>query len=102
MDIKKFRLFVDIAETKNFTRSGERMGYTQSGVSHILKSLETDMGFPLFIRNRQGVRLTQNAEVVLPLVRSLLSKYEYSISLFLIKYNIYTRTLMMSMYKCVF
>ena len=41
MDIKKFRLFVDIAETKNFTRSGERMGYTQSGVSHILKSLET-------------------------------------------------------------
>ncbi len=76
MDIKKFRLFVDIAETKNFTRSGERMGYTQSGVSHILKSLETDMGFPLFIRNKQGVRLTQNAEVVLPLVRSLLSKYE--------------------------
>lgn len=76
MDIKKFQLFVDVAETKNFTRSGERMGYTQSGVSHILKSLETEMGFPLFIRNKQGVRLTKNAELILPLVRSLLSRYE--------------------------
>lgn len=76
MDIKKFQLFVDVAETKNFTRSGERMGYTQSGVSHILKSLETEMGFPLFIRNKQGVRLTENAEMILPLVRALLSRYE--------------------------
>lgn len=76
MDIKKFQLFVDIAETGNFTRSGERMGYTQSGVSHILKSLEIDMGFPLFTRNKQGVRLTKNAEMILPLVRSLLSRYE--------------------------
>lgn len=76
MDIKKFQLFADVAETQNFTRSGERMGYTQSGVSHILKSLETEMGFPLFIRSKQGVRLTKNAETVLPLVRSLLSRYE--------------------------
>ena len=76
MDIKRFQLFVDIAETGNFTRSGERMGYTQSGVSHILKSLEMDMGFPLFTRNKQGVRLTKNAEMILPLVRSLLSRYE--------------------------
>lgn len=76
MDIKKFQLFVDIAETGNFTRSGERMGYTQSGVSHILKSLEMEMGFPLFTRNKQGVRLTKNAEMILPLVRSLLSRYE--------------------------
>lgn len=76
MDIKKFQLFVDIAETKNFTKSGERMGYTQSGVSHILKSLEIEMGFALFIRNKQGVRLTKNAEIILPLVRALLSRYE--------------------------
>ena len=59
MDIKKFQLFVDVAETKNFTRSGERMGYTQSGVSHILKSLETEMGFPLFVRNKQGGKIDE-------------------------------------------
>lgn len=76
MDIKKLQLFMDVSETENFTKSGDRMGYTQSGVSHMLKSLETEIGFPLFIRSKQGVKLTPNAQTILPLVRSLLAKYE--------------------------
>lgn len=76
MDIKKYELFADVAETKNFTKSSERTGYTQSGVSHILKSMETELGFPLFIRTKQGVRLTKNAESILPLIHSLLAVNE--------------------------
>ncbi|MGN0424837.1 MAG: LysR family transcriptional regulator [Acetatifactor sp.] len=76
MDIKKCSLFADVAETENFTKSGERLGYTQSGVSHILKSLEDEVGFPLFIRTKQGVKLTSNAELLLPTVRSLLAIHE--------------------------
>ena len=38
MDINKYILFADVAATKNFTKSGERMGYTQPGVSHVLKA----------------------------------------------------------------
>ncbi|MGN0370718.1 MAG: LysR family transcriptional regulator [Butyrivibrio sp.] len=73
MEINKYALFADIADTKNFTKSGERMGYSQSGVSHILKAMETEFGFPLFLRTKQGVTLTSNAEAILPLVRQLLS-----------------------------
>lgn len=76
MDIKKYELFADVAETKNFTRSSDRMGYTQSGVSHILKSLETELGFPLFVRTKQGVRMTKNAELLLPIIHSLLAVNE--------------------------
>lgn len=76
MDIKKFKLFVDVAETGNFTKSSDRLGYTQSGVSHILKALEDEIGFPLFIRSKQGVSLTQNAKLILPMVRTILAKYE--------------------------
>lgn len=76
MDLNKYALFVDVANTKNFTKSGERMGYTQPGVSHILKSMENEMGFPLFVRTRQGVFLTPNAEKILPIVRQLLSVNE--------------------------
>lgn len=76
MDIKKFKLFADVAETGNFTKSGDRLGYTQSGVSHILKSLEEEMGFPLFVRSNQGVKLTKNAQKILPLVRPILAMYE--------------------------
>ncbi len=73
MEITKYLLFADVAETKNFTRSGDNMGYTQPGVSHILKSMENEIGFPLFIRTRQGIELTPNAEVILPIVRRMLS-----------------------------
>ncbi|SKB98910.1 DNA-binding transcriptional regulator, LysR family [Lachnospiraceae bacterium] len=76
MDINKYLLFADVAETKNFTKSGDNMGYTQPGVSHILKSMENELGFSLFNRTRQGIELTPNAEVILPIVRRLLSVNE--------------------------
>lgn len=76
MDINKYALFADVADTGNFTKSGERMGYTQPGVSHILKAMESEFGFPLFVRTKQGVVPTNNAESILPLVRELLSVNE--------------------------
>lgn len=76
MDINKYALFVDVADTKNFTKSGERMGYTQPGVSHILKVMEAELGFSLFQRTKQGVILTHNGEIILPLVRNLLAVNE--------------------------
>lgn len=76
MDINKFILFADVASTKNFTKSGQRMGYTQPGVSHVLKSMEEELGFPLFLRTRKGVTLTPNAETLLPIVRELVAVNE--------------------------
>lgn len=76
MEINKYALFADIADTKSFTKSGSRMGYTQPGVSHILKTMEAELGFPLFVRTKQGVCLTPNAKQILPLVRQLLAVNE--------------------------
>jgi len=73
MDLKKYELFADIAETENFTASAERLGYTQSGVSHIIRGLEAEIGFLLFIRNRRGVTLSDNAKRIVPLIRQLLA-----------------------------
>ncbi len=73
MELNKYALFADVAETKNFTKTGERMGYTQPGVSHILKTLENELGFPLFLRTKRGIQLTPNAEIILPIVRNMLS-----------------------------
>lgn len=74
MDLKKYELFADVAQTGNFTASGDKLGYTQSGVSHIIKGLENEFGFPLFIRTRRGVSLTDNAKKIIPLIRELLSE----------------------------
>ena len=54
MEINKYALFADVADTKNFTKTGERMGYTQPGVSHILKGMEAEFG--------ESVRLIVRAE----------------------------------------
>ena len=76
MDIERYSFFLQVVEDGNLTRAAQNMGYTQSGVSHILKSLETEIGFPLFVRTKQGVHLTRNAELLLPLVHTLLSANE--------------------------
>ena len=73
MDLKKYELFADLVETRNFTASAERLGYTQSGVSHIIKGLEEEVGFPIFVRTRRGVELTDNGTRIVPLVMQLLS-----------------------------
>ncbi|MGN1024068.1 MAG: LysR family transcriptional regulator [Lachnospiraceae bacterium] len=77
MEISKYALFADVAETHNFTKSGDRLGYTQPGVSHTLKSLETELGFALFRRTRNGAFLTPAGRQLLPIVRQLLAVNEH-------------------------
>lgn len=76
MDIMRYKLFVDIADTRSFTKSGRRLGYSQPAVSHSLKKLEEELGFPLFVRTKQSVSLTPNAKAILPCVRELLAVNE--------------------------
>ena len=72
MIIRKYKVFLKAAEFGNLTRTGEVMGYTQSGVSHMMKSLEAEVGFPLLKRSSKGISLTDNGEKLFPIVRKLL------------------------------
>lgn len=76
MDISKLELFLDIVETKNLTFSGERLGYTQSGVSHAIRKLEAEMGISLINRTNRGIELTSDGTQVLPHIRSIVSNYQ--------------------------
>ena len=53
-----------------------RICYTQSGVSHIINSLEEELGFTLLLRNRGGVRLTDDGQRVLPAIRNIVNSSE--------------------------
>lgn len=59
------------AEQGSLTAAAERLDYTQSGITRMISSLEEELGFPLFIRSRRGVRLTENGKEMLPLFREL-------------------------------
>ncbi|MDO4810955.1 MAG: LysR family transcriptional regulator [Eubacteriales bacterium] len=76
MDTKKLEALVTAVELGSFTRASEVLGYTQSGLTHMMNSLEKDFGFPVLMRGRAGVRLTQAGERIFPLVRDCLSSNE--------------------------
>ncbi|MGN0423314.1 MAG: LysR family transcriptional regulator [Lachnospiraceae bacterium] len=76
MDLKKLTVFLTVADYGNFTKAGEDLGYTQSGITQMMKSLEQEVGFPLFIKRHHGVTLTNEGEALLPAIRNLLSASE--------------------------
>lgn len=76
MDIKKYEVFEKTVELSSLTRAAEELGLTQSGVSHIIATLEEEFGFPLLSRSRTGARLTPEGEKVMPYIRSILRAQE--------------------------
>ena len=71
LDVEQLRTFVAIADTRSFTRAGERVHKTQSAVSMQMKRLEERVGRPLFARDGRGVRLSQDGERLLDYARRI-------------------------------
>jgi len=60
-------------ELGSFTRAAEQLGYTQSGLTHMMNSLEKDIGFTVLVRGRSGVQLTPAGQRIFPLVQECLA-----------------------------
>ncbi len=76
MELFQLRTFREVAETLNFTKAAERLHLTQSAVSHQIRTLEHDLGEPLFIRAKRGVRLSDAGIVALDHARRILDEAE--------------------------
>ena len=76
MNIAKYQALVTAVEEGSLTIAAEKLGCTQSAVSHSIAGLEEELGFALITRNRSGVRLTPEGERLMPSVRNLLSSAE--------------------------
>ncbi|EKN68272.1 LysR family transcriptional regulator [Schinkia azotoformans] len=77
MSINKYKVFKKVVELGSLTKAAEALGFTQSGVSHLINSLEDDVGFLLLSRNRSGVKLTENGEMILKTVSEILKWNEH-------------------------
>ncbi len=71
MDWEKYEVLLTVLEEGSLTRAAERLSYTPSGISRMIASLERENGFPLLVRSREGVRATEECEMLLPSVREL-------------------------------
>jgi len=70
METRHLEFFVAVAEELSFTRAAARQFAVQSTVSAVIRSLEKDLGTPLFERSTKRVALTPAGEAFLPAARA--------------------------------
>lgn len=58
MDTRSLSVFLCVADTLNFSRSGEQLHMSVSSVSRTIRRLEDELGQPLLTRDNRSVRLT--------------------------------------------
>lgn len=73
MEIRNLITFVRIAEVRNFSKTAEQLGYSQSAVTMQIKQLEETLHAQLFERIGKQVRLTQAGERLLPYALEVLN-----------------------------
>lgn len=72
MDSKKLEILMTAADLGSFTKASEVVGYTQSGLTHMMDALEKEVGFPLLQRNHNGIQLTEQGRQLMPAIREFL------------------------------
>ena len=78
-DLNLLPVFLTMMDERNVTRAAERLGMTQPALSNALNRLRETLRDPLFIRERYGMRPTQMAEALAPVVRTALSSLDEAI-----------------------
>jgi DNA-binding transcriptional LysR family regulator len=74
MELNQLRTLRTVAETLNFTRAAARLGLSQSAVSQQIKTLEDELGEPLFVRVKRGVTLSDAGRVALQFAGRILDE----------------------------
>lgn len=68
MDDKKLNALLAAVRLGSLSKAANELGYTQSGLTLMMKSLEAELGCPILARNYSGVKLTPKGEYLLPYI----------------------------------
>lgn len=74
LDGRLLQLLLAVLEERSVTRAAQRLGVTQSAVSHLLDKLRAIVGDPLFVKSGRGIVATVRAEELAVHARVLLEE----------------------------
>ncbi len=78
MDLTQLRYFQTTATSKSMSAAARKLGISQPSLTVAIRQLEKHLGTTLFLRERNGVRLTSTGEVLLRHASNLLSLVEHA------------------------
>lgn len=76
MDAKKIEILLEAMESGSLMAVAEKNGYTPSGLSHLLRRLEEELGVKLAERNNRGIVLSDEGVRLLPYLRKYVNAYQ--------------------------
>lgn len=68
MDDRKLKTFLTAVRTGSFSKTADEMNFSQSAVSQMMNSLESELGCKVLERTHSGIKLTSAGEALLPLI----------------------------------
>ncbi|MEY8367374.1 LysR family transcriptional regulator [Anaerovoracaceae bacterium 42-11] len=76
MDLKKYEVLLKVVDRGSINNVSYDLGYTHSGISKMLNSMETELGFPIIKRSNKGITLTSEGERLMPMIRRIVKESE--------------------------
>ncbi len=80
LDLNLLRVFDALIEERSVTRAGERLGLTQSAISHALSRLRYVLDDDLFVRGAEGMQPTRRASEIAPRLRQGLLQLQLALT----------------------
>lgn len=68
-----YQALVTVVNQGSFQRAAHILDVTPSAISHSIDKLEKQLGFALLLRNRAGVKLTEDGKLILPTIQEILN-----------------------------
>lgn len=73
MNISKYKALLVSVDLGSFSAAAQQLGYTQSGLTHMMNALEDELGISILSRGHFGIKLTPAGERVISKIRDMVA-----------------------------
>ena len=76
MTIQQMQYILEVYRTGSISKAASNLFLAQPNLSNALRSLEQELGFPVFVRSNKGIRPTEQGLLVLEEAGNICASYE--------------------------